>query len=184
MSSPPGEADDGDYATLRGPGGNLLHLDADYDGPDGHHHNQHHQHHQQHLHHLQLHQQHSNSTDLMADDTSEEGKLLACVRDDSVTYASTRDLEPPNTTTTTITSSSASSATSPPPPPQMMHDDDDDDDVIDTDVMGISGAEDLPPPPDNFLIDPCAEAGLVSPMAPVTVTVHANEANVSEKYTR
>lgn len=30
-----------------------------------------------------------------ADDTSEEGKLLDCVRDDSVTYASTRDLEPP-----------------------------------------------------------------------------------------
>lgn len=29
------------------------------------------------------------------DDTSEEGKLLACVQDESVTYASTRDLEPP-----------------------------------------------------------------------------------------
>lgn len=33
------------------------------------------------------------------DDTaSEEGKLLACVQDESVTYASTRDLEPPQTT--------------------------------------------------------------------------------------
>jgi hypothetical protein len=31
------------------------------------------------------------------DDTSEEGKLLACVQDESVTYASTRDLEPPAT---------------------------------------------------------------------------------------
>lgn len=42
-----------------------------------------------------------------ADDTSEEGKLLDCVRDDSVTYASTRDLEPPM----------------PPPPPPPMEDD-------------------------------------------------------------
>lgn len=41
-----------------------------------------------------------------ADDTSEEGKLLDCVRDDSVTYASTRDLEPPM------------------PPPPMLDDDD------------------------------------------------------------
>lgn len=32
------------------------------------------------------------------DDTSEEGKLLACVQDESVTYASTRDLEPPRVT--------------------------------------------------------------------------------------
>ena len=32
------------------------------------------------------------------DDTSEEGKLLACVQDESVTYASTRDLEPPQAT--------------------------------------------------------------------------------------
>lgn len=39
-----------------------------------------------------------------ADDTSEEGKLLDCVRDDSVTYASTRDLEPPM----------------PPPPPPIF----------------------------------------------------------------
>lgn len=29
------------------------------------------------------------------DNISEEGKLLACVRDDSVTYASTCDIEPP-----------------------------------------------------------------------------------------
>lgn len=43
-----------------------------------------------------------------ADDTSEEGKLLDCVRDDSVTYASTRDLEPPMP---------------PPPPPPPLDDD-------------------------------------------------------------
>lgn len=159
MSSPAGEADDGDYATLRGPTGALLHLDdTDY---EGHHHHHHHHHNHQHEH------------DLMADDTSEEGKLLACVRDDSVTYASTRDLEPPNTTTTTITSSSASSATSPPPPPQLMHDNDDD-------IHGDNCDDDLPPPPDNFLIDPIHD-GLISPMAPVTVTVHANEANVSNR---
>ncbi|CRK92475.1 CLUMA_CG006047, isoform A [Clunio marinus] len=36
------------------------------------------------------------------DDTSEEGKLLACVQDESVTYASARDLEPPQTTTSSI----------------------------------------------------------------------------------
>lgn len=41
-----------------------------------------------------------------ADDTSEEGKLLDCLRDDSVTYASTRDLEPPM----------------PPPPPPLDND--------------------------------------------------------------
>lgn len=46
-----------------------------------------------------------------ADDTSEEGKLLDCVLtrcDDTVTYASTRDLEPPM----------------PPPPPPLENDDD------------------------------------------------------------
>ena len=62
-----GEIDDGDYATLRGPTGDLLHLSEFVRTPTNDH----------------------------ADDTSEEGKLLACVRDDSVTYASTRDLEPP-----------------------------------------------------------------------------------------
>lgn len=70
-----GEVDDGDYATLRGPTGDVIHF-------------------------ARL----SNQTNCdMADDTSEEGKLLECVRDDSVTYASARDLEPP--------------APTPPPPP-------------------------------------------------------------------
>lgn len=36
------------------------------------------------------------------DDTSEEGKLLACVQDESVTYASTRDLEPPQAASSSI----------------------------------------------------------------------------------
>jgi hypothetical protein len=67
------EIDDGDYATLRGPLISQLQLD-DYGI-------------------LPM-----SSHDHTADDTgSEEGKLLACVRDDSVTYASTRDLLPPTT---------------------------------------------------------------------------------------
>lgn len=44
------------------------------------------------------------------DNISEEGKLLACVRDDSITYASTRDLEPPH----------PAAATRPPPPPPPL----------------------------------------------------------------
>lgn len=104
LSSPPGEADDGDYATLRGPTGDLLHLSD-----------------------LGAHCD-------MADDTSEEGKLLACVRDDSVTYASTRNLEPPSTAQTTM---------------------------------------------DSFIGSPDA---LISPLAPVTVTVHTNEVHVSVFY--
>ncbi|XP_017873902.1 PREDICTED: protein tincar isoform X1 [Drosophila arizonae] len=47
------------------------------------------------------------------DNISEEGKLLACVRDDSITYASTRDLEPPQPTT-------VPAAASPPPPPPPL----------------------------------------------------------------
>ncbi|KAH8414097.1 hypothetical protein KR222_006551 [Zaprionus bogoriensis] len=45
------------------------------------------------------------------DNISEEGKLLACVRDDSITYASTRDLEPPQP--------AATAAAAPPPPPPL-----------------------------------------------------------------
>lgn len=98
LSSPPnGEADDGDYATLRGPGGDLLHLSD-----------------------LGAHCD-------MADDTSEEGKLLESVQDDSVTYASTRDLEPPHIPST-----------------------------------------------ESFMGEQ-----MISPLAPVTVTVHTNEAHVS-----
>uniref|UniRef100_A0A1B0CRX7 Protein tincar n=1 Tax=Lutzomyia longipalpis TaxID=7200 RepID=A0A1B0CRX7_LUTLO len=87
-----GEADDGDYATLRGPTGDLLHLSD------------------------------LTAQDIVDDNTSEEGKLLESVRDDSVTYASTRDLEPP-------------------------------------------------------------VEQMVSPLAPVTVTVHTNEAHITSSST-
>lgn len=79
MPAAPGGIDDGDYATLRGPTGDLIHFGGIIV---------------------------SNNCDT-ADDTSEEGKLLECVRDDSVTYASTRDLEPP---------------IPPPPPPPLETD--------------------------------------------------------------
>lgn len=72
--------------------------------------------------------------------------MLACVCDDSVTYASTRDLEPPI----------------PNPPPQ------------------------IPPPltapqaqPENMQLSSSPEHQMVSPIAPITVTVHTNEAHVS-----
>ncbi|XP_065077585.1 protein tincar [Ochlerotatus camptorhynchus] len=83
LSSITGETDDGDYATLRGPPGDLLHLSTFEDHPPPP---------EALLVNTNVHNDH-------ADDTSEEGKLLACVRDDSVTYASTRDLEPPITRT-------------------------------------------------------------------------------------
>lgn len=83
LSSVTGETDDGDYATLRGPPGDLLHLSTFEDHPPPP---------EELLVTTSLNNDH-------ADDTSEEGKLLACVRDDSVTYASTRDLEPPITRT-------------------------------------------------------------------------------------
>lgn len=76
------------------------------------------------------------------DNISEEGKLLACVCDDSVTYASTRDLEPPNP--------------NPPPPltaPQAQ--------------------------PENMQLSSSPEHQMISPIAPITVTVHSNEAHVS-----
>lgn len=99
MSSAPGEIDDGDYATLRGPTGDLLHFTG-----------------------IGLHCD-------TADDTSEEGKLLESVRDDSVTYASTRDLEPPMPSQNDIN--------------------------MDTSEL------------------------MLSPLAPVMVTVHTNEIHVS-----
>lgn len=98
LSSAAGEIDDGDYATLRGPTGDLLQFSG-FGLPCD-----------------------------TADDTSEEGKLLESVRDDSVTYASTRDLEPP-----------------------------------------------LPAPPEP-IAEPFDE--MISPLAPVLVTVHSNEAHV------
>lgn len=77
-----GEIDEGDYATLRAaPSDDLMHFNFSSII--------------------------SASNCDTADDTSEEGKLLDCVRDDSVTYASTRDLEPPM----------------PPPPPPLLDED-------------------------------------------------------------
>lgn len=66
------------------------------------------------------------------DTTSEEGKLLESVRDDSVTYASTRDLEPPKQTHAIST--------------------------------------------ETFIGSP---EKILSPLAPVSVTVHASEIHVS-----
>lgn len=84
------EADEGEYATLRGVV--VTHEDL--------------------MHFNRISKRLSMANCDTADDTSEEGKLLDCVRDDSVTYASTRDLEPPM----------------PPPPPPILDDCDDDDD--------------------------------------------------------
>lgn len=104
--------DDGDYAVLRGGPITDLRQLSDFPPPcDSH---------------------------LTDDNTSEEGKLLESVRDDSVTYASTRDLEPPGL---------------PPPPPPL-------DDSNNNNSSGYASQ-------------------LVSPLAPVTVTVHTNEAHVS-----
>lgn len=36
------------------------------------------------------------------DGASEDGKLLECLQSDTVTYASTRDLEPPHTTAASV----------------------------------------------------------------------------------
>lgn len=122
-----GEADDGDYATLRGPTGDLLHLsdltmiDSDINSME-----------------IERRGGHvMSSCDLVDDNTSEEGKLLESVRDDSVTYASTRDLEPP---------------AAPPPPP--LH------------PMSPGG---------HYIGSP---EKIMSPLAPVCVTVHNNEIHV------
>lgn len=85
-----------------------------------------------------------NGIDFVDDNTSEEGKLLACVRDDSVTYASTRDLEPPQ----------------PPPPP-----------IVQSPIVA--------PQQHIEVMHLGSPVDLVSPLAPVTVTVHTNEAHVS-----
>lgn len=70
-----GPLDEGDYATLRT--GELLQI-SEYDEVVN----------------LQR-MQHIDQDNYGRDDISEEGKLLECVRDESVTYASAKDLEPP-----------------------------------------------------------------------------------------
>ncbi|XP_055853102.1 protein tincar [Episyrphus balteatus] len=146
-----GEIDDGDYATLRGAstvaGGSIkiLHL-SEYDElpppppllmpppppPHG---------------------------EYLDDNTSEEGKLLACVRDDSVTYASTRDLEPPH--------HPHSNSHLPPPPLSNA-----------TSPIGIAPQAQ----PENMQLASSPEH-LISPLAPVTVTLHTNEAHIASSST-
>lgn len=88
------------------------------------------------------------------DNISEEGKLLACVRDDSVTYASTRDLEPPL----------------PPPPPTAKP-------SIVRNSTTVAGR--APQAIPDIMQLSSSPEHLVSPLAPVTVTLHSNEAHVS-----
>lgn len=99
------EADEGEYATLRGVV--VTHDDL--------------------MHFNRISKRLSMANCDTADDTSEEGKLLDCVRDDSVTYASTRDLEPPM----------------PPPPPPLDDCDEDDDDDDDCEAYADSSTETL-----------------------------------------
>ncbi|XP_053969445.1 protein tincar [Anastrepha ludens] len=141
------------------------------------------------------------------DSTSEEGKLLACVHDDSVTYASTRDLEPPAattppppppTTTTTTTliandqqSSAAHTHNKAAGVNSLMH----------TGMMGSNGGDGVVANagaavaaaasmvgrapqaiPENMQLSSSPEH-LVSPLAPVTVTVHTNEAHIASSST-
>ncbi|KAM7359299.1 transmembrane protein tincar isoform 2-T2 [Cochliomyia hominivorax] len=94
------------------------------------------------------------------DNLSEEGKLLERVRDDSVTYASTRDLEPPL-----------------PPPPTQTSD-------VDTyksscpSMLSRNSATNMEAK-QHF----STPNQLVSPLAPVKVAVHANEAYIASNST-
>ncbi|XP_037816402.1 protein tincar isoform X2 [Lucilia sericata] len=98
-----------------------------------------------------------NEDKLFGDDNiSEEGKLLECVRDDSVTYASTRDLEPPL-----------------PPPP-------------DTAIVSVTHSNNLSILQKNTKQMPessLTAENLISPLAPVRVAVHANEAHIASSFT-
>ncbi|CAD6996182.1 unnamed protein product [Ceratitis capitata] len=137
------------------------------------------------------------------DSTSEEGKLLACVRDDSVTYASTRDLEPPTATTP---------PPPPPPPPPLLGDAEQQQQQsmaqgnIHISKHGVNGLMDMGSGdgcgvgvgkgttatgiagrapqaiPENMQLSSSPEH-LVSPLAPVTVTVHTNEAHIASSST-
>lgn len=92
------------------------------------------------------------------DNISEEGKLLACVRDDSVTYASTRDLEPP--------------LPPPPPPPKTnINTYRSSSLILSRKNKQIAVPMQLSSSPDH----------LISPLAPVRVAIHTNEAHVSTK---
>ncbi|XP_070063789.1 protein tincar isoform X2 [Drosophila virilis] len=142
------------------------------------------------------------------DNISEEGKLLACVRDDSITYASTRDLEPPQP------------ATPPPPPPlpvkgapmpqppsvQHPHASYGRAPQAMPEIMQISPEHHKSQPkpqqqqqqqPHHPALHhplqqhphpqthphPLQQHHLVSPLAPVTVAVHTNEAHIASSST-
>ncbi|ALC46505.1 tinc [Drosophila busckii] len=128
------------------------------------------------------------------DNISEEGKLLACVRDDSITYASTRDLEPPQPAPPPPPPLPVKGAALPPPPavqhphapfaraPQAM-----------PEIMQLSPEHHKPPPQQPSVHQqqqqPLAHPlqphyqHLVSPLAPVTVAVHTNEAHIASSST-
>ncbi|SPP83424.1 protein tincar isoform X1 [Drosophila guanche] len=140
------------------------------------------------------------------DNISEEGKLLACVRDDSITYASTRDLEPPQPT-----------AAPPPPPPlpvkgapmpqppalQPHHGPFGRAPQAMPEIMQLSPEHhqkshlqqhlqqplqpQKPLPPPHHPLQQQQQQGnqmhLVSPLAPVTVAVHTNEAHIASSST-
>ncbi|EDW95834.2 uncharacterized protein Dyak_GE25500, partial [Drosophila yakuba] len=233
FASAAGEVDDGEYATLRAAtagavvgitmgsmkrgvsntsvGVSLLHL-SEYDElppppPANHHHQQRQAHSFAHGHphdYANL----SGLGGISDDNLSEEGKLLACVRDDSITYASTRDLEPP------LPSNQAEAPPPPPPlpmkgapiplPPAVM-----------PHSAGIYGRapqampemmqlsperhhnplqHSLPHPQQHPLQHqqppqhPLQQQGhphqhLVSPLAPVTVSVHTNDAHIASSST-
>lgn len=88
------------------------------------------------------------------DNISEEGKLLERVRDDSVTYASTHDLEPP---------------LPPPPPPPIT-------DIATQHHISVLSNQTS----ENMQLTSSPEH-LISPLAPVRVAVQTNEAHVSIK---
>ncbi|XP_067614575.1 protein tincar [Eurosta solidaginis] len=130
------------------------------------------------------------------DSNSEEGKLLACVRDDSVTYASTCDFEPPAVTTPP-----------PPPPPTALGGAVKQTSVVNHTYInaaigllgnggnvgcsGVAGSSSVGTSiagrapqaiPENMQLSSSPEH-LVSPLAPVTVTVHTNEAHIASSST-
>ncbi|XP_055378155.1 protein tincar isoform X2 [Condylostylus longicornis] len=206
------EIDDGDYATLRsGPtqngsgdehhtltkkpirpiGGSILHL-SEYDElpppPAG----------------LLKPPSNNGSTgDLLDDNTSEEGKLLACVRDDSVTYASTRDLEPPQPppkppSTMRSPLAQQENMNLPPSPSepeylhmqhqqqqqqqqQQIHHQQSQQQYHNTQQLQQQHQQQLQQQHHNDIQQ--KQQQLVSPLAPVTVTVHTNEAHITNSST-
>ncbi|KAM8705938.1 hypothetical protein ACLKA7_010264 [Drosophila subpalustris] len=247
FASSTGEIDDGEYATLRAAtagavvgitmgsmkttitvggvssGSSLLHL-SEYDElpppppPNQNPNHQQQQQQQQYAHgHAHDYANLSGLGGISDDNISEEGKLLACVRDDSITYASTRDLEPPQQATPPPPAPPplpVKGAALPQPPPlvpqpthasyghgrapQAM-----------PEIMQISPEHHKSPQPQQQQQQPLhhqqalqhplqqhsyphphphplqqqQQQHLVSPLAPVTVAVHTNEAHIASSST-